>query len=49
MTVTVENSVACVNTKRHFIGIEMDGNYFQIGKDRILDKQIPVNIQEDDL
>ena len=27
--------VACVNTNRDFIGIELDDNYFQIAKDRI--------------
>jgi site-specific DNA-methyltransferase (adenine-specific) len=27
--------VACVNTKRNFIGIEMDDNYFEIAKKRI--------------
>lgn len=27
--------VACVNTNRNFIGIELDGNYFGIAKDRI--------------
>lgn len=27
--------VACVNTNRNFIGIEMDENYFNIAKDRI--------------
>jgi len=27
--------VACVNTGRNFIGIEMDAGYFQIAKDRI--------------
>ena len=27
--------VACVNTNRHFIGIELDENYFNIAKDRI--------------
>lgn len=27
--------VACVNTNRDFIGIELDENYFQIAKDRI--------------
>lgn len=27
--------VACVNTGRNFIGIEMDEKYFQIAKDRI--------------
>ncbi len=28
--------VACVNTGRNFIGIELDDNYFDIAKDRIL-------------
>jgi len=27
--------VACANTGRNFIGIEMDEKYFQIAKDRI--------------
>ncbi|HET8689381.1 MAG TPA: site-specific DNA-methyltransferase [Methanosarcina sp.] len=27
--------VACKNTNRHFIGIEMDDKYFEIAKDRI--------------
>ena len=27
--------VACVNTNRNFIGIELDGNYFEIAKKRI--------------
>ncbi len=27
--------VACVNTNRNFIGIELDDNYFEIAKDRI--------------
>lgn len=27
--------VACVNTNRHFIGIELDENYFSIAKERI--------------
>lgn len=27
--------VACVNTKRDFIGVEMDDNYFNIAKKRI--------------
>ena len=31
--------VACVNTNRKFIGIEMDKNYFEIGKNRILETQ----------
>ena len=29
--------VACVNTGRKFIGIEMDDNYFNIAKKRIQD------------
>ena len=29
--------VACVNTKRKFIGIEKDGKYFEIAKKRIQD------------
>jgi site-specific DNA-methyltransferase (adenine-specific) len=27
--------VACVNTNRNFIGIEMDDNYFKIAEERI--------------
>jgi len=27
--------VACINTKRNFIGIEKDAHYFQVGKDRV--------------
>ena len=30
--------VACVNTKRNFIGIELDENYFNIAKERINNK-----------
>ena len=30
--------VACVNTGRKFIGIEMDETYYNISKDRILSK-----------
>jgi DNA modification methylase len=26
--------VAAINTNRHFIGIEMDDNYFKIAQDR---------------
>lgn len=29
--------VACMNTNRKFIGIEMDDNYFDIGTKRILE------------
>ena len=28
-------NVACVNTNRRFIGIELDENYFNIAKERI--------------
>ena len=27
--------IACMNTNRRFIGIELDENYFNIAKDRI--------------
>ena len=30
--------VACVNTNRRFIGIELDENYFNIAKKRIEEK-----------
>lgn len=29
------NKIACINTKRNFIGIEKDDKYFKISKDRI--------------
>jgi len=28
-------AIACLNTKRSFIGIEKDEHYFQVGKDRL--------------
>ena len=28
-------NVACINTNRRFIGIELDENYFNIAKERI--------------
>lgn len=31
--------VACKNTNRHFIGIELDKNYFEIAKNRIYGKE----------
>lgn len=31
--------VACVNTNRNFIGIELDGNYFNIAKERIYEQR----------
>ena len=30
--------VACVNTNRKFIGIELDEKYFKIAKERILNE-----------
>jgi site-specific DNA-methyltransferase (adenine-specific) len=33
--------VACVNTNRKFIGIEMDDTYFDIAKTRVLDSSTP--------
>ena len=37
MNIILNNStgVACINTNRKFIGIEMDENYFNIACDRI--------------
>ena len=35
--------VACVNTNRKFLGIEMDENYFNIGVNRILSTKKPDN------
>ena len=32
--------VACINTKRNFIGIEMDDKYFEIAEKRIKEAQI---------
>ena len=32
--------VACVNTNRNFIGIELDESYFNIAKERIEDAEI---------
>lgn len=37
--------VACVNTGRKFIGMELDGNYFRIAQERITDTQEMVNKQ----
>ena len=31
--------VACVNTNRNFIGIELDGHYFEVAKERIADAE----------
>ena len=37
MNIILNNStgVACINTNRNFIGIELDGKYFEIAKKRI--------------
>lgn len=35
--------VACINTKRNFIGIELDEKYFKIAKDRINNKGENIN------
>ena len=32
--------VACVNTNRDFIGIELDKEYFNIAKDRIYEEDL---------
>ena len=36
--------VACVNTGRRFIGIELDDKYFEIGKNRMIDALKPLDI-----
>jgi site-specific DNA-methyltransferase (adenine-specific) len=38
--------VACINTNRNFIGIELDEGYFKIAQDRI--NQAVVNINKRD-
>lgn len=35
--------VACVNTNRNFIGIELDEHYFQVAKERIANAQNQIN------
>ena len=35
--------VACINTNRNFIGIELDEKYFKIAKDRINNKGVNIN------
>ena len=30
--------IACINTNRKFIGIELDENYFKIAQDRIKER-----------
>ena len=36
--------VACVNTDRNFIGIELDDHYFEVAKERIDKALIEANI-----
>ena len=38
--------VACVNTCRNFIGIELDGGYFEIAKSRISEAETIHNQQK---
>jgi len=38
--------VACVNTKRNFIGIELDENYFEIAKKRIDDRIKEIEVEK---
>ena len=35
MALYTSSGVACLNTNRNFIGIELDDNYFEIAKKRI--------------
>lgn len=39
--------VACVNTGRNFIGIELDPNYFEVAKHRIEDKEAQMGVEVD--
>ncbi len=36
--------VACLNTNRNFIGIELDNNYFEIAKERLKQHQQQLTI-----
>lgn len=38
--------VACANTNREFIGIELDKEYFTIAKNRIEEANIKINEEE---
>lgn len=44
---SMTTAVACINTNRKFIGIELDERYFNIGKDRVLkalsDNELPLD------
>ena len=37
--------IACINTKRNFIGIELDENYFNISKKRVEEKRKEKDLQ----
>lgn len=37
--------VACVNTNRSFIGIELDENYFEIAKQRIGEHNAQISME----
>ena len=39
--------VACLNTNRKFIGIELDEKYFNIAKERIENKYSELNREDD--
>ena len=39
--------VACLNTNRNFIGIELDDNYFKIASDRISNRQNEIEIENE--
>ena len=39
--------VACVNTNRNFIGIELDDGYFNIAKKRIIEAKIKAQEKEE--
>ena len=41
--------VACVNTNRKFIGIEMDDKHFEIGVNRILKAQDKLPVMTDNV
>jgi site-specific DNA-methyltransferase (adenine-specific) len=38
--------IACLNTGRDFIGIEKDAEYFRIGSERMANRKLELNIQQ---
>jgi DNA modification methylase len=40
--------IACVNTKRNFIGIEKDAHYFEIARNRIEEHITTASTQNDE-